>query len=449
MLQLDGNQLDAPRLQYRSSTGPQLAGHIHQKTAQNGSWNLQKLLFSTPGRGERWSWIEISTGDKMCDEQQRRSFLQSMDEHLRRNCSFQDPAVWHCPDCREVSPLRIPSCHFFRCDGHVNKAALGKAFQHFKDHKVSILFVILPNKDSVSYAAVKYVADVQVGIRTTCVVRTPGWRPGRKDRKGNDIHELKRDPGTAVNILHKVNLRLGGGNLLLDSHFNQEGQLFTRETIVLGADVTHPGVGSQKGCPSVAAVVGSIEPEFNLYSASISCQEGKVESIQQFGDMVGERIDLWKDRNASKYKPGPPRYPKQIVIFRDGVSESQFQMILKSEWPQIQNTLATRYGSIKQKLPKVLLMCVLKRHSTRFFPTKQGDQDVNGNPRCGLVVDDKVTYENAYDFYLQSHACIQGTARPAHYVVLVDELDLPRSVVQKEASSTSPPLRRVRLTFVF
>lgn len=95
-------------------------------------------------------------------------------------------------------------------------------------------------------------------------------------------------------------------------------------------------------------------------------------------------------------------------------------------------------------------MCVLKRHTTRFFPTKRQDRDENGNPNCGLVVYDKVTYENAYDFYLQSHACIQGTARPAHYVVLVDEIELPMDVVQQEVSRKShlamSVLARCRLT---
>jgi len=55
------------------------------------------------------------------------------------------------------------------------------------------------------------------------------------------------------------------------------------------------------------------------------------------------------------------------------------------------------------------------------------------------VVATGVTYENAYDFNLQSHACVQGMARPAHYVVLVDEVGLLRDVVQKEVSLRVPP----------
>jgi eukaryotic translation initiation factor 2C len=79
-----------------------------------------------------------------------------------------------------------------------------------------------------------------------------------------------------------------------------------------------------------------------------------------------------------------------------------------------------------------MLMCVLKRHNTRFFPTDHNESDDNGNPHCGLVTDERITYENAYDFYFQSHQCLQGTARPAHYVVLVDEIGLESGIVQKE-----------------
>lgn len=61
-----------------------------------------------------------------------------------------------------------------------------------------------------------------------------------------------------------------------------------------------------------------------------------------------------------------------------------------------------------------------------------------GNPKCGLVVDQGVTYKDGYDFYLQSHAVIQGTARPAHYVVLVDELNLAPDIVQREVRGSQP-----------
>lgn len=50
----------------------------------------------------------------------------------------------------------------------------------------------------------------------------------------------------------------------------------------------------------------------------------------------------------------------------------------------------------------------------RFFPTKQEDADRTGNLKPGTVVDEKVTHPFAFDFYLQAHAGLQGTARPTH-----------------------------------
>lgn len=65
-----------------------------------------------------------------------------------------------------------------------------------------------------------------------------------------------------------------------------------------------------------------------------------------------------------------------------------------------------------------------KRHHTRFYPLKEKDMDINksGNLKAGTVVDRGVTEEGLWDFFLQSHNVLQGTGRPAHYVVVLDEV---------------------------
>jgi eukaryotic translation initiation factor 2C len=41
------------------------------------------------------------------------------------------------------------------------------------------------------------------------------------------------------------------------------------------------------------------------------------------------------------------------------------------------------------------------------------------------LVERDVTHPFEYDFYLNSHSAIQGTARPVHYHVLLDEANVP------------------------
>ena len=76
--------------------------------------------------------------------------------------------------------------------------------------------------------------------------------------------------------------------------------------------------------------------------------------------------------------------------------------------------------------PKFVVVVASKRHHIRFFP-KPNDRvgaDRNGNPVPGTLVEKDVTHPFENDFYLCSHSAIQGTARPVHYHVLLDEVGL-------------------------
>ena len=66
-----------------------------------------------------------------------------------------------------------------------------------------------------------------------------------------------------------------------------------------------------------------------------------------------------------------------------------------------------------------------KRHHIRFFPPQGPAADKNGNPLPGTLVEHDVTHPWENDIYLASHVAIQGTARPTHYHMLMDEANLP------------------------
>jgi hypothetical protein len=70
--------------------------------------------------------------------------------------------------------------------------------------------------------------------------------------------------------------------------------------------------------------------------------------------------------------------------------------------------------------PPITFVVVQKRHNTRLFPVGR-ERDRSGNCLPGTVVDKGICHPTQFDFFLNSHAGLQGHNKPAHYHVLVDE----------------------------
>ncbi|KAK5170195.1 uncharacterized protein LTR77_004781 [Saxophila tyrrhenica] len=329
--------------------------------------------------------------------------------------------------------------------------------------KDPIVVVILDRKDQDVYAHVKRVADLELGIPTTCVVNQT-WNRG-----GAQLWS---------NIAMKINLRLKGVNHApagdaLDDLKNPAKQA---NTIVLGADVTHPGNGSTAGTPSIAAVVGSVDDRFCVYPGSVRLQRSKKEDIVDLVVMVKERLRAQASKHGNQL-------PRNVLFYRDGVSESQYDILRRREMPQVQLAMNTAQRELnglgpdpkqpglaspsadngpapktlseaerdtkarKQKraeedaaalvenyvnnVPfKMTFVVVGKRHNTRFYPVQNGMTGKGGNVPTGLVVDQVITHPFHMDFYLQSHEPIIGTGRSAHYFPLRNDMGLSAEKLQ-------------------
>ncbi|EEU33537.1 uncharacterized protein NECHADRAFT_89387 [Fusarium vanettenii 77-13-4] len=116
--------------------------------------------------------------------------------------------------------------------------------------------------------------------------------------------------------------------------------------------------------------------------------------------------------------------PKNILVYRDGVSEGQYDKVVNEELPRLRKACTEVYPASDQKrgLPHFTIVIVGKRHHTRFYPTKETDADRSGNPKPSTIIDRGVTEAHNWDFFLQAHAAIQGTARPGHYIIVLDEI---------------------------
>lgn len=291
---------------------------------------------------------------------------------------------------------------------------------------MKVLLVFLPSVDAFIYSRVKYWAEVKFGmllqrmLRNVMLTLSLGIHTicsaGLKIRaKASPDNNFKPPPGAVspdycANIAHKFNLKLGGLNQTLPSE--KMGILRDGKTMLVGMDVTHPSPGSLPNSPSIAGVVASIDGRYGQWPASMQTQEGRVEMIKKLEEMFGERLDLWQKTNKGAL-------PERVIVYRDGVSEGQYRTLLVEELPRIREACKKRYPGGKG--PKISIVICGKRHHTRFYATNAQNIDRSTNTKNGTVVDRGVTMEKGWDFFLQAHTALKGTARPTHYVVLLDE----------------------------
>lgn len=192
--------------------------------------------------------------------------------------------------------------------------------------------------------------------------------------------------------------------------------------MLVGMDVTHPGPGSIKGTPSIAGVVASYDVDHTIYPASLRLQASTQEMIEDLCSMMTERLLLFQKKRKI--------LPQRIIVFRDGVSEGQFPMVLQAEYPKFKQAFQRFDLQGKPYRPKLTIIICGKRHHTRFYPTQEGTGDHLGNPKPGTVVDRGITAIYEFDFFLQAHGGLQGQTRPTHYTVVFDQNNFDADAAQ-------------------
>lgn len=294
------------------------------------------------------------------------------------------------------------------------------------DHAI---FILPPSCPDYVYRYLQYLeATVQEGrkppekfTRISCI------KYENYDRK--IINDRNKGAMFLSNLWLKYNTKLGGVNYVLDSRskypFLSEGWLF------IAVDVCHPAPGD-KLIQSVAAAIGMWDlTSSNLsYCTRLRVQKKTGENGSTTREDVAE-IDVMVNDILNDYRAKKNLLPKYVVILRDGVSEGQFEIVLQKEVHLVKKCLLQAYGKSPQ--PKLACLVVQKRHKVRFqrkVPkvTSRGDQDYNMQP--GTVVDSVVVHPNDFSFYLAPHKTIQGTTRPVHAYMILDEIGFSQDVAQ-------------------
>ena len=373
---------------------------------RSGSWAMVKTQFTTKATLKSWRYLWISSPsivDPWANEGELETSVTAFTSKLRE-------LGIDCDDCTEGLRVEITP--------DTIESAIDGAFHEFTSSSdpppPMLVLVIMPSADSAIYNRVKYACDVKEGLTNVCVTAS-------KFKDANSRYH--------INVALKFNLKLGGINQSLAK--SQLGIISEGKTMVVGIDVTHPSPGSSSTAPSVVGIVASIDPWLGQWPAELAIQTARKEMVSELKVLMKSRLALWKRHNGA--------YPENILIYRDGVSEGQYKLVLEEELPEMRLACKGLYSAslTKQGIPRISIIIVGKRHHTRFYPTKAEEADDSSNPQNGTVVDRGVTEAHNWDFFIQAHKAIQGTARPAHYYIVFDEifqrLEAPHGVLKNTA----------------
>ncbi|KAG6045228.1 hypothetical protein E4U39_002591 [Claviceps sp. Clav50 group G5] len=361
----------------------------------SGRWNLLKKKFwkhnSTPLKN--WGFIVM---DDSVTKRQLERFAKTFRAAFLRHGGV-------CPE--DGLLLNIP--------GNA-KLDMGQAIEwaHGQISKVrgytQLLFVVVGHKNSPHYERLKKSADCRFGILSQVV---------------NASFVRANNAQYHSNVCLKVNAKLGGATARTMPPWKAQTTYFPedRPTMMIGVDISH---GAPDGkTPSTAAMTMAVDRDALRYAAAVQSNGYRVEMLTAANvvSMIGTLSKYWIAGHDGAF-------PKHIIYFRDGVSEDQFAHVIDQEIRQIKLYLRERAPTLP--MPKFTVIVATKRHHVRFFPQK-GKGDRNDNPLPGTLVEREVTHPFMWDFYLSSHVAIQGTARPVHYHVILDEMGLPVNDLQK------------------
>ncbi|KAF2201527.1 Piwi-domain-containing protein [Delitschia confertaspora ATCC 74209] len=308
---------------------------------------------------------------------------------------------------------KAPAVHYTDVShgGEMVTEIWNKTGNHFKMNP-QLLFFIINDRNIDVYRRLKKSCDCRYGVPSQMI---------------QSRHAKTASPQYISNVCMKVNAKLGGVTSWAKSvtlHTVTPKQQQNLSTMVIAADVSHPAPGAgSEAAASYAAITMSCDEKYTRYWAECNTNGNRVEMVttENIKRHMGGMAKKW----MQKITNGNP--PQRVLYIRDGVSEGQYAQVLDYE---VEDMKATFKELGCKTVPKFTVVIAGKRHHVRFFPGP-GVGDRNGNPKPGTLVETGVTHPFEFDWYLNAHVAIKGTARPIHYQCILNEADWNGEALQQ------------------
>ncbi|OMJ75543.1 hypothetical protein SteCoe_25277 [Stentor coeruleus] len=223
---------------------------------------------------------------------------------------------------------------------------------------------------------------------------------------------LKKDKGlrSVINkVIMQINAKVGGIPWALDSlPFSNSASM------VIGIDIF-----SKRGSCGVLGYCATMDQNFGRY--------GSFPKVINPGGEVFGKIKECTEQSLQQFSNENKRFPKIVVVFRDGVSDSQRASVLNDEVSAVKQAFISMKNMGQFDIPSLIYVVVNKRTNARFYCENAGNTT---NPPLGTIVDSKVVEKDGYDFYVMPAKANQGSMTPTHFHVIYDDSGLPCDNIQ-------------------
>eukprot|EP01022_Parablepharisma_sp_SALTPOND_P012137 TRINITY_DN1553_c1_g1_i1.p1 TRINITY_DN1553_c1_g1~~TRINITY_DN1553_c1_g1_i1.p1 ORF type:complete len:895 (-),score=91.64 TRINITY_DN1553_c1_g1_i1:4931-7615(-) len=198
-----------------------------------------------------------------------------------------------------------------------------------------------------------------------------------------------------------------------------------KKSMMVGVDVSREKGSTYLGFAS------SYDPFFNKYFTQVMKLEEKAEISSTLGNLLVKALARFHEETKRKF------LPELVVIYRDGVGETQRREVLEKEVKSILGALEKKYPDYH---PRLIFAMVNKKVHTRFFTKAAGGfsgsrggrrgyaeeekRDLS-NPQPGTVIHSGIIDSSTYEFLMMPQYVNEGTGTPVRVHVLYDTSGLP------------------------
>ena len=300
--------------------------------------------------------------------------------------------------------------------------------------------------------------DTGPGIHTVCLNIT------NLVKCVNHQHTLDEEKTrrNCANIALKFNLKCGGSNRIIAIRDNS---LEKSNIMVVGIHITPridpiptkpnklskknqnrakrgrsptrppPPPKCKRNAPRIVGMIANSNHTLGQWPGSLRSQASNIDTPQDLGAMIAERLEKWQAENNRSL-------PENILVYRSGASEGQYESIIDEELKCIKSACAKIYAKTRSS-PKLTMIAVTKLHNSGFaaieddsehgtfvandlaiaedfalhasIPVLQNDKQANSKTRrTNIGAPNTGRLEKAAPTH----------TKPAHYVVLHDDMKL-------------------------